>query len=58
MDKIYFILIAVCIFLGTGIASLITGIILLNSNRFGDSKGTYDDFSEHSLHVIQVERIL
>lgn len=58
MDKMYFILIAVSIFLGTGIATLITGIILLNNNRFGDSKGTYNNFSEHSPHVIQVERVL
>ena len=56
MDRYYIILIAVAIFVGTGIATLTIGIILQNRNRLGDSKGSYKNYANASLHVLRNEK--
>ena len=50
------IIVIIGIFIGTSIATFITGLIFLKMNRMGDSKGEYYTFADEPLHVLRKER--
>lgn len=44
------------IFIGCSLATLVLGCVLRSSNKMGDSKGDFSNFSKTSMHVIRNER--
>lgn len=58
MDGLYIVItILFGVVMGIGTAFAITGIILRNSNKHGDSKGDLYDFNGTSVNFIRRERV-
>lgn len=43
------------IFVGCSLATLVVGCVLRSSNKMGDSKGEFMDFTQTNMHVIRNE---
>lgn len=52
------IILIICgaIFIGCSLATLVLGCVLRSSNKMGDSKGEFVDFTQTNMHVIRNER--
>lgn len=55
MGMIIFIICS-SIFIGCSLATLIVGCALRSSNKMGDSKGEFMDFTQTNMHIIRNER--
>lgn len=45
------------ILLGCGVGTMVVGLIMWNTNRIGDSKGTFRQFTECPMRIINKERM-